>query len=96
MAPDLFAGPLVQAIKKLVLAAEEYVFLGGDGRAVDPPARLVGPKPLAVGRVDSDDAALVEANGGVVVVVEGERGNLKLTRPDDLELAQALLDGAHA
>ena len=48
------------------------------------------------GTVDTDDAALVEANGGVVVVVEGERGNLKLTRPDDLELAQALIDGAHA
>jgi 2-C-methyl-D-erythritol 4-phosphate cytidylyltransferase len=47
-----------------------------------------------VGGVDTDDAALVEANGGVVVVVEGERRNLKLTLADDLELAQALLDGA--
>jgi 2-C-methyl-D-erythritol 4-phosphate cytidylyltransferase len=49
-----------------------------------------------VGTVDTDDAALVEANGGVVVVVEGERRNLKLTLADDLELAQALLDGARA
>jgi 2-C-methyl-D-erythritol 4-phosphate cytidylyltransferase len=48
------------------------------------------------GGVDTDDAALVEANGGVVVVVEGERRNLKLTLADDLELAQALLDGARA
>ena len=47
-----------------------------------------------VGGVDTDDAALVEAGGGVVVVVEGERRNLKLTLADDLELAQALLDGA--
>jgi len=47
-----------------------------------------------VGAVDTDDAALVEANGGTVVVVEGERRNLKLTRAEDLELAQALLDGA--
>ena len=44
--------------------------------------------------VDTDDAALVEAAGGVVVVVEGERRNLKLTLVDDLELAQALLEGA--
>ena len=43
-----------------------------------------------VGGVDTDDAALVEAGGGVVVVVEGERRNLKLTLADDLELAQAL------
>jgi 2-C-methyl-D-erythritol 4-phosphate cytidylyltransferase len=44
--------------------------------------------------VDTDDAALVEAAGGTVVVVEGERRNLKLTMPDDLELAQALIEGA--
>jgi 2-C-methyl-D-erythritol 4-phosphate cytidylyltransferase len=50
----------------------------------------------AIGGVDTDDAALVEGNGGVVVVVEGERRNLKLTLADDLELAQALLDGAGA
>jgi 2-C-methyl-D-erythritol 4-phosphate cytidylyltransferase len=46
--------------------------------------------------VDTDDAALVEANGGVVVVVEGERRNLKLTIAEDLELAQRFLDGATA
>jgi 2-C-methyl-D-erythritol 4-phosphate cytidylyltransferase len=44
--------------------------------------------------VDTDDAALVEAAGGVVVAVPGERRNLKLTLPDDLELAQALVEGA--
>ena len=44
----------------------------------------------------TDDAALVEAAGGRVVVVDGERRNLKLTLADDLELAQALLDaGTH-
>jgi 2-C-methyl-D-erythritol 4-phosphate cytidylyltransferase len=46
----------------------------------------------ARGGVDTDDAALIEAAGGKVVVVEGERRNLKLTLADDLELAQALLD----
>ena len=47
-----------------------------------------------VGAVDTDDAALVEADGGTVVVVEGERANLKLTRAEDLRVAEALLDGA--
>jgi len=46
--------------------------------------------------VDTDDAALVEAAGGTVVVVPGERRNLKLTLPDDLELAQALVEGARS
>jgi 2-C-methyl-D-erythritol 4-phosphate cytidylyltransferase len=47
-----------------------------------------------VGAFDTDDAALVEADGGTVVVVEGERRNLKLTRAEDLQVAEALLDGA--
>jgi 2-C-methyl-D-erythritol 4-phosphate cytidylyltransferase len=46
--------------------------------------------------IDTDDAALVEAEGGKVVVVEGERRNLKLTRADDLELAQSLIEGARS
>jgi 2-C-methyl-D-erythritol 4-phosphate cytidylyltransferase len=46
------------------------------------------------GTVDTDDAALVEANGGTVVVVEGERRNMKLTLSADLEVAEALLAGA--
>ncbi|HEX2062980.1 MAG TPA: 2-C-methyl-D-erythritol 4-phosphate cytidylyltransferase, partial [Acidimicrobiales bacterium] len=39
----------------------------------------------------SDDAALVEADGGRVVVVPGDARNLKLTRPEDLAVAEALL-----
>ena len=39
----------------------------------------------------TDDASLVEANGGGVVLVDGDVRNLKITRPVDLELARALL-----
>ena len=39
----------------------------------------------------TDDAGLVEATGGRVIVVPGEARNLKLTRPDDLVMAEALL-----
>ncbi len=39
----------------------------------------------------TDDAALVEAAGGVVRVVEGEALNLKVTTPADLELAEAVV-----
>jgi len=39
----------------------------------------------------TDDAALVEAAGGRVVVVPGDARNLKLTRPEDLVTAEALL-----
>jgi len=39
----------------------------------------------------TDDATLVERGGGRVVVVEGEPHNLKITGPDDLAVAAALL-----
>lgn len=39
----------------------------------------------------TDDAALVEAAGGFVVVVPGEAGNFKVTEPIDLERAAAVL-----
>jgi len=39
----------------------------------------------------TDDAALVEALGGTVVVVEGDRRNFKITSLDDLVVARALV-----
>jgi 2-C-methyl-D-erythritol 4-phosphate cytidylyltransferase len=44
--------------------------------------------------IGTDDAALVEAAGGTVVVVEGEPRNLKVTVAGDIELARALIEGA--
>ncbi|HEV7887282.1 MAG TPA: 2-C-methyl-D-erythritol 4-phosphate cytidylyltransferase [Acidimicrobiales bacterium] len=41
----------------------------------------------------TDDAALVEAAGGRVVVVPGHAHNFKITHPDDLLVAAALLAG---
>lgn len=43
----------------------------------------------------SDDASVVEAIGGKVVVVPGETTNLKITSPHDLLVAEALLSGGH-
>ncbi len=42
----------------------------------------------------TDDAALVERSGGSVVTVPGEATNLKVTGPDDLVVAAALLAAA--
>jgi 2-C-methyl-D-erythritol 4-phosphate cytidylyltransferase len=38
----------------------------------------------------TDDASLVEATGGRVVVVDGDPANIKVTTPVDLELAEVL------
>jgi 2-C-methyl-D-erythritol 4-phosphate cytidylyltransferase len=42
----------------------------------------------------TDDAGLLEVAGLTVAAVEGDPRNLKLTRPEDLALAEALLAGA--
>jgi 2-C-methyl-D-erythritol 4-phosphate cytidylyltransferase len=43
----------------------------------------------------TDDAALVETAGGAVVLVAGERWNLKITDPDDLRVVRALDETEH-
>jgi len=48
-------------------------------------------KAHAGGAEATDDAALVEAIGGTVVTVEGDRRNLKLTTRNDATLALVLL-----
>jgi 2-C-methyl-D-erythritol 4-phosphate cytidylyltransferase len=41
----------------------------------------------------TDEAALVERLGRIVAVVAGEPGNVKVTTPQDLRIAEALIDG---
>lgn len=45
-------------------------------------------RAAAAGEMDTDDAALVERMGGEVVMVPGSPLNLKVTRPEDLALAE--------
>jgi 2-C-methyl-D-erythritol 4-phosphate cytidylyltransferase len=45
----------------------------------------------AGGADGTDDASLVEASGGRVVVVEGEAVNRKITTTDDLEWARGMV-----
>lgn len=45
----------------------------------------------ASGAEGTDDAALVETDGGRVVVVDGEEHNRKITRPADVEWAEAVV-----
>jgi 2-C-methyl-D-erythritol 4-phosphate cytidylyltransferase len=58
-----------------------------------PRGMIVGAyrRAAADGITATDDAALVERYGGRVVVVEGDVRNLKITRPEDLLLAELLL-----
>ena len=40
----------------------------------------------------TDDASVVEAFGGHITLVEGERTNIKITTPEDITLAESFLD----
>jgi 2-C-methyl-D-erythritol 4-phosphate cytidylyltransferase len=40
----------------------------------------------------TDDASLVEQQGGSVVLVDGEPGNRKITDPSDLAAAEGMID----
>jgi 2-C-methyl-D-erythritol 4-phosphate cytidylyltransferase len=51
---------------------------------------------LREGWVATDDAALVERSGGRVVVVVGDPHNIKITRPEDLLLAETILASRRA
>jgi 2-C-methyl-D-erythritol 4-phosphate cytidylyltransferase len=60
--------------------------------------RKIYAAPADVLRSATDDAALVENAGGRVAVVMGEKTNIKLTTPEDLILAEAILnarEGTH-
>lgn len=46
---------------------------------------------LLEGFVGTDDASLVEHGGGAVCVVESPRDNIKVTVPEDLEIAEATM-----
>lgn len=64
-------------------------------RAVQTPQGFAAAALRAVhaGRPEAtDDASLVVAGGGRLRHVHGERWNLKITEPDDLVVAEALLE----
>ena len=90
-----------------VAVTDTIKLVGEDGRVVETPDRsrlraIKTPQAFraevlrrahASGGQGTDDAALVEAVGGRVVVVDGDQLNRKLTTPDDLEWARAVVRG---
>ena len=55
------------------------------------PLRRLHDAPEETLLAATDDASLVERAGGRVALVEGEKTNIKLTSPEDLVLAEAIL-----
>ena len=53
--------------------------------------RKIYASPEDLLRAATDDASLIEREGGRVGIVGGEKTNIKLTSPEDLVLAEAIL-----
>lgn len=63
-------------------------------RALTPQVFAIEPLLAAYSRLDkdfTDDAALLAADGGEVVIVRGSEENIKITTPMDLKLAELIL-----
>ena len=92
------AVPLSDTLKKAKDGIVEETVARDDLWRVQTPqafsAKALRDAHAAASRADAtDDAALVEENGGRVIVVPGDERNIKVTTPADLELAEALLLG---
>ncbi len=73
---------------ELGLAQTPQAFLAGALRAAHRLAQEAGLE-------ETDDAALLERAGYRVVAVAGDPDNLKVTSPEDLARAEAILDARH-
>ncbi|MCB0828816.1 MAG: 2-C-methyl-D-erythritol 4-phosphate cytidylyltransferase [Solirubrobacterales bacterium] len=101
--PDLdaviVAGPVTDTVKQVGPDGRIEATLDRDRlRAAQTPqvARTAALRlAMEHGDLDraTDDAALIEADGGSVGVVDGPPGNIKVTVPSDLALAERLLGG---
>jgi 2-C-methyl-D-erythritol 4-phosphate cytidylyltransferase len=93
------AVPVVDTLKRVVEGGvvEGTMERAGLWRAQTPqgfPRAMLADayaRAFAEGVTATDDAALVERYGGRVVVVDGDERNIKVTRPEDLRLAETLL-----
>ncbi|MDA0676890.1 MAG: 2-C-methyl-D-erythritol 4-phosphate cytidylyltransferase, partial [Chloroflexi bacterium] len=65
-------------------------------RAVQTPqvfrASVLKSAHTAIAADVTDDASMVEKNGGMVTVFEGDYDNIKITTPGDVTLAEAIFD----
>lgn len=94
VAAAVCAVPVVDTLKRVAGGAVVETLVRDGLWAVQTPQAFRASALRAAHRADgeaTDDAALIEAAGGRVVVVPGDPANLKLTHPSDLVVAEALL-----
>ena len=61
-------------------------------RPVRKEAKRPAP-PVAYSPLFTDDASVVEFSGHPVTLYDGDPGNIKITRPIDLKIAETIIAG---
>jgi 2-C-methyl-D-erythritol 4-phosphate cytidylyltransferase len=90
--------PVTDTIKKVVGGEVKETVRRAELFAVQTPqvfsASLLADaykRADSLGEEITDDASVIEKNGGRVMAVEGERFNIKLTTPEDIDIAKMLI-----
>jgi len=92
------AVPLSDTLKKATDGVVEKTVARDDLWRVQTPQAFLATSlreahAAAADDDSTDDAALIEARGGRIVIAPGDERNIKVTTPADLELAEALMLG---
>lgn len=87
--------PVVETVRQILPEGDSFTVDRDQFRLVQTPQVFtIGVLKKAYlqpyQREFTDDASVVEEMGHTIVLVEGNRGNIKLTTPDDLKLADVL------
>ena len=97
----------VEALIPVVDAVDSYRVVEGDHNEVIPRSKLRIVQTPQLFRADilrkayaqeydprfTDDATVVEGLGVKITLIEGERSNIKLTTPEDMVYAEAMIEG---
>ena len=97
----------VEALIPVVDAVDSYRVVEGEHNEVIPRSKLRIVQTPQLFRADilrkayaqeydprfTDDATVVESLGVKITLIEGERSNIKLTTPEDMVYAEAMIEG---
>lgn len=97
----------VEALIPVVDAVDSYRVVEGEHNEVIPRSKLRIVQTPQLFRADilrkayaqeydprfTDDATVVESLGVKITIIEGERSNIKLTTPEDMVYAEAMIEG---
>ena len=86
---------LLDEVELSITRGDKLGLLGRNGAGKTTLLKiLAGEQALDSGAVITDECSAIEAAGKQPIVVTGSASNLKITHPEDLEIARVLLESS--